>query len=74
MAKRRAGVDTAKLLHELIRVLHAEDSIGTAQVVEMFVNAGGDEEQALELLEESADGDEFDFEGDDESYDDDDDI
>ena len=61
MAAKRSKLDFEKLVAELIRVLHEEDVLGTSEVVELFVSAGGDEEQALALIGATGDAD-FDLE------------
>lgn len=71
MARKKARLDVEKLLSELIRVLHDEDMIGTAQVIEIFESAGSDEEQAMALLEESSDASDLEFEDTDDEDDDD---
>ena len=71
---RKTMLDVEKLVSELIRVLHEEDIIGTQQVIEMFENAGGDETQALELIESDGESEiGFDVDDDDMDMDDDDD-
>ena len=61
MAAKRSKLDFEKLVAELIRVLHEEDVLGTSEVVELFVSAGGDEQQALALVGATGDAD-FDLE------------
>ena len=70
MARKKTMLDTEKLISELIRVLHEEDILGTQQIIEMFENAGGDEHQALELIESDGESDiGFDIEDEDEDED-----
>ena len=61
MAIKRSKLDFEKLVAELIRVLHEEDVLGSTEVVELFVSAGGNEEQALALVGATGDAD-FDIE------------
>ena len=70
MAAKRSKLDFEKLVAELIRVLHEEDVLGTSEVVELFVSAGGDEQQALALVGATGDAD---FDVDEEDYEEDDD-
>lgn len=72
MAAKRSKLDFEKLVAELIRVLHEEDVLGTSEVVELFVSAGGDEQQALALVGATGDAD-FDVEEEDYEEDDDED-
>ncbi len=71
MVAKRTKLDFEKLVAELIRVLHEEDVLGTSEVVELFVGAGGDEQQALALVGATGDAD-FDVEEEDYEEDDDD--
>lgn len=73
MAAKRSKLDFEKLVAELIRVLHEEDVLGTSEVVELFVSAGGDEQQALALVGATGDAD-FDVEEEDYEEDDDEDF
>ena len=73
MAAKRSKLDFEKLVAELIRVLHEEDVLGTSEVVELFVGAGGNEEQALALVGGTGDAD-FDLEEEDYEEDEDDDL
>ncbi len=73
MAAKRSNLDFEKLVAELIRVLHEEDVLGTSEVVELFVSAGGNEEQALALVGATGDAD-FDIEEEDYEEDDDEDL